>query len=497
MPLSTGMDTLRPGYHEDLDRHYRSVYQCRCTRSIRKPLRCSEFDKHNSDLNELFFCMKYFSLSLTVTTTIVAAGISVAAIAAGYFTFTAARRHRLKKRLSSTASLVTVPLTASSTWSVDDSEEQVLAREQLSRNESFFGQEGLDSCRKAFVIVVGLGGVGSHAAVHLLRSGVTRLRLIDFDQVTLSSLNRHACATRADVGRPKVLAIRSYLRTIFPGADIDARVELFNRDRADDLLGDQPQFVLDCIDNMETKIDLLEYCSLRGIPVISSMGSACKSDPTRIHIADISATSEDKLARAVRSKLRQRGIAGGVPVVYSTERPKVSIMPLPVEPEDQPGELAALPNFRVRILPVLGALPAIFGSAMAAYVLCRLAGFEMEPLGIRNQKSIYQRIYRDLLASAPLCVELRDVAWLYEDVWSAKSAISGQAEQQQLTLQSWSATLPATLPHNLVLMTKPEAERHKELITSGGPVKVDQYYSADVLERIERRLLSVKEEFRQ
>ena len=226
-----------------------------------------------------------------------------------------------------------IPLSPSGKPAVDTVE---LQREQLTRNYSFFGEEAMENIQNAFVIVVGLGGVGSHAAVHLLRSGVRNLRLIDFDQVTLSSLNRHAVATRSDVGTPKVVAIKKYCHQIFPTANIEARVELFSMDKADELISSgSPVYVLDCIDNIVTKVDLLRYCVENHISVVSSMGSACKADPSRVQMTTLDQTSEDALARSVRYRLRQAKIdPSKIPVIYSTERPShVTIQPLPVEAE--------------------------------------------------------------------------------------------------------------------------------------------------------------------
>lgn len=114
--------------------------------------------------------------------------------------------------------------------------EQELAEEQLSRIKSFFGEDGLAAIRGAFVVVVGVGGVGSHAAHLLARSGVGKLRLVDFDNVTLSSLNRHAVATRADVGTPKVTAMKRHLQQTVPGCEIEDLPVMFAADCADELL---------------------------------------------------------------------------------------------------------------------------------------------------------------------------------------------------------------------------------------------------------------------
>ena len=118
----------------------------------------------------------------------------------------------------------------------------------------------------------------------LLRSGVGKIRLVDFDQVTLSSLNRHAVATLADVGTPKVQALRKRMQQVAPWVEIDARNELWRIEGGDVLLEGEPTFVIDAIDNIDTKVDLLYYCKNRGIPIISSMGAGCKSDPTRVEL---------------------------------------------------------------------------------------------------------------------------------------------------------------------------------------------------------------------
>jgi tRNA A37 threonylcarbamoyladenosine dehydratase len=177
--------------------------------------------------------------------------------------------------------------------------QEVLINEQLSRNIAFLGKEGVSKLRHSFVIVVGLGGVGSHAAHMLCRAGVEHIRLIDFDQVTLSSLNRHAVATREDVGIPKVIAMKNHLLKTVPYANIDAKVKLFKLEDAEELLSGNPDYVLDCIDHLPTKIQLIEYCVKHNIEIISSMGAGAKADPSRIQISGINDTFEDPLARYV------------------------------------------------------------------------------------------------------------------------------------------------------------------------------------------------------
>lgn len=133
------------------------------------------------------------------------------------------------------------------------------------------------------MIVVGLGGVGSHCTSALARSGVSKIRLVDFDQVTLSSLNRHAVATLADVGTPKVECVRKRLQAVVPWVQWECFIEVWKQEQAERLLGPwgtgnrrNPDYVIDAIDNIDSKVALLEYCHQHGIKVVSSMGAGCK-----------------------------------------------------------------------------------------------------------------------------------------------------------------------------------------------------------------------------
>lgn len=295
-----------------------------------------------------------------------------------------------------------------------------LIAEALARTAAFLDAPGsgggLAAVRASFVVVVGLGGVGSHCVSALARSGVGRIRVIDFDQVSLSSLNRHALATLADVGTSKVGCVARRLAAAVPWIRVQQRGVKFDLSVADALLGPwgeprfpggkdmrvprrreeedveatwewetkMPDFVVDAIDNIDTKVDLLAYCATHGIPVVSAMGAGCKSDPTRLLVADVSRGTDDPLARSTRRRLRLRGVDPAlVHMVYSAEpvtgreaEGKARLLPLPDEEFDkgQVGELAVLPNFRARILPVIGTLPAVFGYAVANHVILEISG---------------------------------------------------------------------------------------------------------------------------
>ena len=116
----------------------------------------------------------------------------------------------------------------------------------------------------------------------LVRSGIGRIRLIDFDQVTLSSLNRHAVANLEDVGTSKVQCLKKALLAVAPWVNIEIRNTIWELEVAEELLEGNPSYVVDAIDNIDTKVDLLYYCKTNNIPVISSMGAGCKSDPSRV-----------------------------------------------------------------------------------------------------------------------------------------------------------------------------------------------------------------------
>ncbi|KAK0106684.1 hypothetical protein ONS96_004303, partial [Cadophora gregata f. sp. sojae] len=379
-----------------------------------------------------------------------------------------------------------------------------LILEQLARNRVFLKDEGLAKLRSAFIIVVGCGGVGSHCTAALARSGVSRIRLIDFDQVTLSSLNRHAVATLADVGTPKVSCLKKRLQQITPWVHFDLCNELFSPNAAERLLGDwdgrKPDYVVDAIDNIDSKVALLEYCYKNDLKVISSMGAGCKSDPTRIFIGDISASTEDPLSRSTRRRLRAVGVASGIPVVYSTEKPgpgKAQLLPLPEEEylKGSVGDLGVLPDFRVRILPVLGTMPAVFGYAVANHVILNVTGYPSEYIPAKGREKMYDGILAALQGSEEKLVRATipgedarglklgltaaDVGYIVEEVYKGKSAISGVSTR--LLLVRWrkpegrivdlgveGQKSSLVRARDLVCLTKEEAAVHEREVVWGG-----------------------------
>ncbi|KAH0446031.1 hypothetical protein IEQ34_025135 [Dendrobium chrysotoxum] len=373
--------------------------------------------------------------------------------------------------------------------------DESLIREQLSRNYSFLGEESMAALRNSFVIVVGAGGVGSWCALMLLRSGVGTSTI---DRLRSGNLNRHACATLADVGRPKVQVCKERFEEIAPWCDVDARVEIFRGSEAARLLAPaladpgrrleqtSPAYVVDCIDNLDTKVDLLAYCYHHKIPCFSSMGAGAKSDPSQIQVADLNTTAEDPLARRVRRGLRAKGVWGG----GSDTR----LLPLDEE-EFQKGsvdELAALEDFRVRILPVLGPLPAMFGLAAATYVICTISGRTLEPLPFKGRRKTAERMFMELeqaerrypspgskLSASDMAIGPRripwtvdDVAYVFEEVYRCRSVVPPHETLAIGKLLRWDSTLPLSYS-NVALFSRGDGLKHEEQVLKQGRSPVE------------------------
>ncbi|KAF9453340.1 hypothetical protein P691DRAFT_801156 [Macrolepiota fuliginosa MF-IS2] len=354
--------------------------------------------------------------------------------------------------------------------------------------------------RSSHVVIVGAGGVGSWAAVMLVRSGVRKIRIIDFDQVTLSSLNRHATAGLIDVGTQKVKCIAKALKQMCRWVEVETVNDLWTKENGGSML-EGADWVIDAIDNIQTKVDLLKYCHDHGLKVFSSMGAGAKCDPTRIQISDISSTVYDPLARSVRRRLRLLGVNSGIPVVYSTEVPgDVKLLPLPEE-EFQKGpvkELGAFDDFRVRILPVLGPLPAIFGLNAATYILCELAGKPISnPLPIKNRRKLYERMHRNLLHRESklsgeqlnrLPIDEDDVGLIFEDLYRGRSAVPPHEVPQRPTIVKWDFRKPITID-NCVVFEYKDAEKHAKACWSptGDHVDPDSIWEEAVQDTVKRR----------
>lgn len=371
-------------------------------------------------------------------------------------------------------------------------------RQSLKNNVEFLGEDTIEKLSNQYVVVVGAGGVGSWVVNSLVRSGCRKIRVVDFDQVSLSSLNRHSCAILNDVGTPKVECLRRHMREIAPWCEIDPINELWTLQNGERLtLGNgTPDFIVDCIDNIDTKVDLLEFAYNHGIKVISSMGASAKSDPTKLNVGDLATTEEDPLARVVRRKLKKRGILSGIPVVFSAEKPdpkKAKLLPLPDEEYERGkvDELSALKDFRVRILPVLGTMPSLFGLTITTWILSNISDKSLEPVEGKNRIKVYDGIYQSLagqmsrvgIPSQRIPLALKDVSYLVEEVFKGKSPISGISTR--LTLTKWDPSKPISL-QNVVVLTKNEQKVHEDRVLKGKE-SLQDVYDAKVLKLVSQR----------
>lgn len=190
---------------------------------------------------------------------------------------------------------------------------------RFSRTELLVGPEGLAALSQARVAVIGLGGVGSYAAEALARAGVGWLVLVDYDDVCLTNTNRQLQAVEGNYGRSKVDVMEERIKAINPSAVTVPWKVFVSGGNLPAILHGEVSFVIDAIDTVSAKVDLIAYCMEHEIPIISAMGAGNKFDPLALRVDDISRTHTCPLAKAVRLTLRQRGITKGVKVVYSTE----------------------------------------------------------------------------------------------------------------------------------------------------------------------------------
>lgn len=362
----------------------------------------------------------------------------------------------------------------------EDSKE--IYQEQLVRNYQFFGDSQQDIMRSA-VVVVGCGGVGSHCAIALARSGVGYIRLIDFDRVTVSSLNRHGCATLRDVGRTKVECIKRYIASFNSHVIVDAREVLFEAETADSTMDGNIDFVVDCIDHLPAKIGLIQWCKNQCIPVVSSCGAGAKADPSRIHLTDIQHTKECRLASRLRDGLKKQGIYDGVTMCYSSERTTRGLLPLKEHQTPETArQYAAFPEFRVRTVPVIAPLPAIMGNACASFVLCELAGqpfmaTERDPL----RKKTYRRFFDALrkVDKERELLPLPQTDLLYTMVYHAHSCVS--LVQTGLQFAPW--LMDCYDESNWVPFSSIEGQRH---VVEGGSVEKNlALYGAEAVAKVE------------
>ena len=215
--------------------------------------------------------------------------------------------------------------------------------QRFIRTELLLGKEGIDKLKDSCVAVFGVGGVGSFASEALVRSGLGKIILVDYDIIDISNLNRQIHATTKTTGLPKVDVMKERLLDINPELDVVVYREKYNSETRHKLISKDYDYVIDAIDMVTSKLDLIETCTNMGIPIISSMGAGNKLDPTAFAVGDIYSTHTCPLAKVIRHELRKRNIKS-LKVVWSKEKP----MKVNLEKEDRrkaiPGSVAFVPS---------------------------------------------------------------------------------------------------------------------------------------------------------
>ncbi len=218
---------------------------------------------------------------------------------------------------------------------------------QFTRTELLLGRSAMETLRNSRVAVFGVGGVGGYAAEALARSGVGAFELIDRDQVSITNLNRQIIATLRTVGRDKTEVMAERIHEINPDAEVIETKCFFLPETADLFDFSKYDYVVDAVDTVTAKIEIVLRAQKAGVPVISSMGAGNKLDPSKFQAADIYKTSVDPLARVMRRELKKRGVKK-LKVVYSTEEPMKPLGRIEADPEagrkDVPGSSAFTPS---------------------------------------------------------------------------------------------------------------------------------------------------------
>lgn len=232
---------------------------------------------------------------------------------------------------------------------------------QFERTHILLGTQGIDLLAGKHVFIAGMGGVGSYCTEALARAGIGRLTLLDHDVVAISNINRQLPALLSTVGQSKAELMRARIADINPECQVTLLRTFLTTENVAQLVPEDCDYVMDCIDSLACKVALVAHSKLRGLRVASSMGAGNKLDPTRVRVADISNTEICPLARQMRKRLKRHDIHTGVLTVYTDEVPRP---PLPPQPTNR-GRPRAVNG-------TISYMPPLFGYLLAGAVLKEL-----------------------------------------------------------------------------------------------------------------------------
>ncbi len=285
-----------------------------------------------------------------------------------------------------------------------------MTHRRFDRTARLLGDAGVDRLAASTVTVFGVGGVGSFAAEALVRSGVGRVILVDYDRICVTNVNRQLHAMKGTLGKSKVEVMAERLRLINPDAVIEARAEFYSADTSARLLTPEPDVIVDAIDNIAAKMHLIATCVRERLRLVSSMGAAARLDPTMVRVSDLSDTRVDPFARDLRRNLRRRHDLDctkhtGVWAVYSEEPP---IAPQTLAYDDGtfrcvcPGGENGVNDCerKNRVEGSVAFVPSVFGATAASVAIKLLCGLPL-PRPIDTEAPRSMRPTRDLPAVKP------------------------------------------------------------------------------------------------
>ena len=226
------------------------------------------------------------------------------------------------------------------------------------RTALLLGHKKLKKLEESHVLIVGLGGVGAYAAEQIARAGIGELTIVDSDKVNPSNINRQLIALNSTINKDKTSLMQARLLDINPELKLHVIKEFIDESNVQDIVKSSFDYVVDAIDTLTPKVDLMSHCFKNNIPLISSMGAGGRLDPAKIQIADISETHNDNLARMIRKRLHKKAIYQGIKVVFSSEKADPNAILL------TEGE-----RNKKTTVGTISYMPAIFGNFISSVVI--------------------------------------------------------------------------------------------------------------------------------
>ncbi len=265
-----------------------------------------------------------------------------------------------------------------------------MSSDQFLRTSRLIGESNVEALHKKRVLIVGLGAVGSMCLESLARSGVGFFKIVDFDVIGVTNINRQIIATWDTLEKDKVEVAKQRILSINPKCKVETVKDFFSEENADSLIDDSFDLVIDAIDSLNPKCALLAYCYNHNIKIISSMGAALKREPTLVQSADLFDTFGCALAKLVRKRLRNRGVGRGIKVVFSSEQTRFEHKD-PQNEENKDANEQILDKGRTRgVLGSLVTLTGIFALNLAHLALKELLdNDEFEGIAAVNPKERY------------------------------------------------------------------------------------------------------------